>query len=181
MKRFLLQAGLASLLGAFLAPASGAQVEIRVPFVSVRVGQPTIIRAPFVRLVLPGRAYSTVATPKPTAVKPGDPPPVPVEELPSRMVPSVKTAAPPPLKATQSVMTVKEFASSFKPLSTGGQYKVMLRHTFTGEPVKVAFTLPPGTPKRVTAGKLRLEFRYGKGKPVVVRFYRNGTVQVLRG
>jgi hypothetical protein len=181
MKRFLLYAALTLLLGAAVAPAVRAQVEIRVPFVYVRVGQPTIIRAPFVRLVFPGCAYPARAVPKSAVLMRGDPPPVPVQEVPSRIVPSIQTVAAPPVKAAQSVMTVKEFAASFKALPSGGKYEVMLQHTFTGKPVKVSFTLPPGMPKKVTAGKLRLEFRYGRGRPVVVRFYRNGNVQVLRG
>jgi hypothetical protein len=78
-------------------------------------------------------------------------------------------------------MTVKDFATTFKPLPSGATYEVVFQHTFTGKPVKVSFTLPPGTPRKVTAGKLRLEFRYGIGRTVVIRFYRNGSVKVLRG
>jgi hypothetical protein len=78
-------------------------------------------------------------------------------------------------------MTLKEFAASFKPSPSGGKYEVVLKHPTTGKPVTVSFTLPPGTPKKVTAGRLKLEFHYARGRPVVVRFFRNGNVVVRRG
>jgi hypothetical protein len=189
MKRTFLQAGLAILLGAALVPGVRAAVEIRVPFVHIRVGRPTIIQAPFVRLVLPGRSCIADVTPraafKPTLLNPDDPPPVPTEPVPSRLVPPVQTtptkAAAPPTKAETQVMTLDEFASSFKPSPLGGKYEVVLKHPTTGKPVTVSFTLPAGTPKKISAGRLRLEFRYDRGRPVVVRFFRNGNVVVRRG
>jgi hypothetical protein len=186
MKRTLLPAALALLLVAALVPAARADVEIRVPYVYVRVGQPIIIRAPFVRLVLPGPSCMVPrATPKSTVAVPGDPPPVPVEAVPNRLVPPVQTTptreAAPPAKSAKEIMTIKEFASSFKPSPSGGKYEVVLQHPTTGKPVTVAFTLPPGSPKKITAGRLRLEIRYAKGRPVVVRFFRNGNVVVRRG
>jgi hypothetical protein len=188
MKRTFLQAGLAILLGAALAPAVHAGFEIRAPFVYIRIGRPIVIQAPFVRLVLPGRSCAADLTArasfKPAPLMLDDPPPVPAESVPSRLVPPVKTTATreaaPPAKATGEVLTLKEFASSFKPSPEGGKYDVMLKHPTTGKPVTVSFTLPPGTPKKITAGRLRLELRYAKGRPVVVRFFRNGSV-VVRG
>jgi hypothetical protein len=187
MNRAYLSPALALLLGAVLVPAVRADFEIRVPFVHVRVGRPTIIRAPFVNLVLPGRSVPRMiprTAPPSTVVLPGDPPPVPTESVPDRLVPPVQTtltrAAAPPVKAP-AVMTIQEFASSFKPSESGGKYEVVLKHPTTGKPVTVSFNLPPGTPKKVTAGRLRLEIHYAKGRPVVVRFFRNGNVQVRRG
>jgi hypothetical protein len=189
MNRAFLSPALALLLGAALVPAVRADFEIRVPFVHVRVGQPTIIRAPFVHLVLPGRSCLPRMTPRTapqsTVILPGDPPPVPTEAVPDRVVPPVQTtltrAAAPPAKAPATAMTLQEFASSFKPSEAGGKYEVVLKHPTTGKPVTVSFNLPPGTPKKITAGRLRLEIRYPKGRPVVVRFFRNGNVQVRRG
>jgi hypothetical protein len=182
MKRLLL----ALLLTVVLAPVGRADFEIRAPYVYLRVGQPTVIRVPYVNLVLPGpvtcRKAPTVGVAVPVkASEPGNPPPVPVDAAPLRLVPPVQTAAAPPPAAPAPVLSVQEFASSFKALPEGGNYEVMLKHPFTGEPVPVRFTLPKGTPKKVTAGKLRLEFRYGLFKTVVVRFYRDGKVKVLRG
>ena len=144
----LLRASLALLLGVLLTPACFADVVVRAPYVYVQVGQSTVIRVPFVNLVLPGRTTcrKTAVAPVPvpvatTPIEPGDPPPVPVEGVPSRIVPPVSTTAPPP-------MTVKEFASTFKPQPEGGKYEVVLKHTFTGQPVAVRFTLPPGAPRK---------------------------------
>jgi hypothetical protein len=186
MKRTFLTPALALLLAAALGPAARADFEIRVPFVHIRVGRPTIIQAPFVRLVLPGRSCMPAVAPRSAVVLPGDPPPVPTETVPVRRVPPVQTtptreAAPPAAKAPAEVMTLKEFAASFKPSPSGGKYDVVIKHPTTGKPVTVSFTLPPGTPKRVTAGRLKLEFRYARGLPVVVRFFRNGNVVVRRG
>ena len=56
---------------------------------------------------------------------------------------------------------------------------MLLKHPTTGKPVTVSFNLPPGThPKIEAPGRLRLEFRYDKGQPVVVRLFRNGNVVV---
>jgi hypothetical protein len=185
MKRALLWAGAAVLLGIVAVPPCRADFELHVPCVSVRIGQPTVIRVPFVTITLPGTRVCrrVVCRPAPlppppqAAVLPGEPPPVPAESVPVRQVPSVPADVPPPPTAASQAMTVKDFASTFKPQPQGGQYEVVLKHTFTGKPVKVSFTLPPGSPKRIVAGKLRLEFRYPRGKPVVVRFYRDGSVR----
>ena len=72
MKRTILTPALALLLGAALVPAARADFEIRVPFVHIRVGRPTIIRAPFVRLVLPGRSCMPAVAPRSAVVLPGD-------------------------------------------------------------------------------------------------------------
>jgi hypothetical protein len=78
-------------------------------------------------------------------------------------------------------MSIKDFASSFKAPREGGKQEVVLKHPSTGNPVTVSFNLPPGTPKKITAGRLRLEFHYARGRPVVIRFFRNGNAQVRRG
>jgi hypothetical protein len=189
MKRTILHFALAILLGAAVGPAARAAIEIRVPFVHIRVGRPTIIQAPFVRLVLPGRSCAAEFTPraafKPTLLNPGEPPLVPSEPVPSRLVPPVQStpakAAPRPAKVETQVMTLDEFATSFKPSPEGGKYDVVLKHPTTGKPITVSFNLPAGTPKKISAGRLRLEIRYDKGRPVVVRFLRNGQVVVRHG
>jgi hypothetical protein len=163
MKRILLPLG-GALLSLTLTPSARADFEVRAPFVTVRIGQPTVIRAPFVRIVLPGRPTRLALPPKRV-------------EGPSCGVPLVGKSA--SREPTSKAMTVKEFAASFQPSRAGGSYEVVLRHTFTGKPVAVRFDLPPGKPKKVTAGKRRLVFRYGPRSSVVVRFSRDGSVHSL--
>jgi hypothetical protein len=191
MKRAMLPIAATVLIGLVAAPPSRADFELRVPYVSVRVGQPTVIRVPFVTITLPGRLVCRRVVsrtsmpappparvlPAPAATLPGEPPPVSTQSVPARPVPSVPSDVPPPPTAAAPVLTVKEFAASFKPQPEGGQYEAVLKHPYTGKPVKVSFTLPPGTPRRIMTSKPRLEFRYPRGRPVVVRFYRDGSVR----
>jgi hypothetical protein len=197
MKRALLPAALLLIA----APAARADVVVRAPFVYVRAGQTIEVRAPFVHLVLPGRAIrsrvvspaslKTPARQAQASQEPGALPPVPDVSAKS-ILPTVgwylgkaiaglletrRTAAPP--VTDKRAMTVKEFASTFKPSPAGGEHRVVLKHTFTGEPVKVRLSLPPGTPKKISAGKLRLVLRYPR-ETVVVRFYRDGRVTTTR-
>lgn len=176
-----------------------ADIVICVPFVSVRVGRapappgmpaPTTVavRAPFVNLFLAGRPRPPrpVLTPAPRpimtppVIRPGDPPPVPVEPRPGEeLAPAPRRVSlPPPIAppvAAVPVLSVGQFMSTFRPL--GGNYEVVLRHPLTGTPVKVAFSLPPGAPRKVRVFKRRLVFDYGR-RSVVVRFYRDGTAEV---
>jgi hypothetical protein len=169
MKTLVWAGAAAVLLGS--AGAARADVVIDVPFAHIRVGRPTVIRVPFVQITLPGGVcLRRAAAPR---LAPAGPPPVPQgETLPVPNATPARAAAP---------VSVQEFARTFKPSPEGGAYEVVLKHTFTGKPVPVAFTLPAGAPRRIVAGKLRLEFRYGIGKSVVVRFYRDGSVKVVRG
>jgi hypothetical protein len=73
------------------------------------------------------------------------------------------------------VPTLAQFAAGFTPQP--GRYEVVLLHPATGQPVKVAFTLPPGMPRRVRVFPYRLAFDYGRHDVVLV-FQRNGGVRV---
>ena len=55
---------------------------------------------------------------------------------------------------------------------------MVLVHPFTGKPVKVAFTLPPGAPRKVRASRHALTFDYGRRDVVTIRFLRDGSVRV---
>jgi hypothetical protein len=166
--------GLPALLAvtALAAPAR-AQVAIRVPFVDVQVGPAggVYVRAPGVVVnVPPGPVI--VPAPRPVIVPlrpaPEAPPPIPGEER--VLVPP----PPPPQPAVVRALTPDQFASSFRPKA--GTYEVMLEHPFTGRPVNVRFTLPPGNP-RVIVRRLFVEFDYGRFS-VIIRFFRDGTVAV---
>jgi hypothetical protein len=76
------------------------------------------------------------------------------------------------------VPTVAEFAATFQPVA--GNYEITLQHPFTGYPVKVCLTLPPGCAKARVHHRRRLEFDYGK-RGVNVVFDRRGGVQVKYG
>jgi hypothetical protein len=136
-----------------------AEVAVRAPFVNVRVGPGVYVRAPYVRLDVPAR---------PEAVPVPDEPPLPPRVLP--VEPELR-----PRKALLAVPTPAEFVAAFVP--AGGNYEVVLRHPFTGLPVKVRFSLPPGKPRKVRASRLRIVFDYGR-KRVTIRFFRNGSVRV---
>jgi hypothetical protein len=103
----------------------------------------------------------TVST-GPTFV-PGEPPPVPLP------IPVAVAAA------ENRVPTLSEFAATFNP--KGGRYEVVIQHPATGQPVKISFSLPDGTPRRVKVHRRDLEFDY-RGKEVSIRFLRGGEVRV---
>jgi hypothetical protein len=73
------------------------------------------------------------------------------------------------------VPTVAEFAASFEP--SGGTHEVELIHPATGQPVKVAFTLPAGSPRRVIVRRRELAFDYGRND-VAIRFLPGGRVRI---
>jgi hypothetical protein len=172
MRRYLLM-GLPLL--ALAAPAR-ADVVVRAPYVEVRVGNPIVVRAPFVTVVVPRRSVPVMAAPvrAPVPVAPGEQLPIPSDATPARPVPSVGAAPPPQVVRP---LSVAEFARTFKAVPKRASYEVVLAHPCTGEAVKVCFDLP-GCPRRIRASKTSLEFRYGLCKAVVVRFNRDGTVQV---
>jgi hypothetical protein len=122
--------------------------------------------------VLGARANAQVLLPPPSApvIVPGEPPPVPIDVVPVRPVPPV-------MRATR-VLTVSEFASTFRPTRDGGRYQVIVQHPCTGCAVKVNFCLPAGCPRKIKASKHALEIRYGLCRAVVVRFLPDGTVRV---
>lgn len=174
MRRFWMVPLLTVLIGP--VATSPAQVAINVPYAQLRIGQPTVVQTPFVRLVAPGRAPVVVPQgapllpPPAPLLDPGAPPPVPLDVVPARPVPPVGSL---PLR----VPTLAEFVTSYRAAPTGGHFEVVLLHPYTCQPVKVCFDLP-GCPKRVRAGKNQVDFRYGLCKVVSLRFYPDGTVRV---
>jgi hypothetical protein len=158
-------------LAGLTAPAR-AEVYVRVPFVTVQVGRPVgevYVRVPFVTVrvsrPVPAAPPAVPAAEPGAPFAPGDPPPVPLEPVTGPAVPVPAVRAP----------TVAEFAASFRPLP--GRYDVVVRHPATGLPVKVCFTLPPGSPRKVRVHRQKLEFVYPR-HTVVIRFLRDGSVRV---
>ena len=154
------------------APAR-AQVTVQTPWFCLRVGQPAptrvLVQTPWVTVgVAPaGQAIRPIASPAAPAAAtyeymPGAPPPVPL--------PISFEAAP-----TRTAPTLNEFAASFAPKA--GRYEVDIVHPFTGKPVKVSFTLPDGSPRRVKVQRRGLDFDYGS-RQVSIRFLRDGEVRV---
>jgi hypothetical protein len=159
--------GLAALTGLFsLGATARADVFIRVPFVTVRVGTPgpVIVNPPVTGPIIvnpPSRPPVIIG--QPIDVPPVEPPQrVIVQEPPARVV---VTRAP----------TLDEFAKSFQPAP--GKYEVVIQHPVTCEPVKVCFTLPEGCPKKVRVHPREIDFDYGK-TDVSIRFIRDGRVRV---
>jgi hypothetical protein len=154
------------------AAPGGAEVIVRVPFFAVVAGTPGCVPVvqvgvpPFVDVqvrraarVVPRRSAPVLTRPvvlsdPPHGVQP--PPPQPV------------------LPAVQAV-TVAEFARTFQPAP--GTYEVYLIHPGTKRPVKVVFTLPEGSPKKVKVWPRQLVFDYGKHW-VKIRFALRGKVRV---
>jgi len=142
---------------------AAAQVVVRAPLTQVEVAPGQIrVLAPFVRVQVSG---------VPQLLQP--PPPIVAQPLPAGPAPIVVM---PPLPAGVSPPTAAEFAAGFKPLP--GAYEVVLLHPFTGQPVKVCFTLP------YTKGcyRVRVRPRYiefdAPDRAVEILFLRNGRVEV---
>jgi hypothetical protein len=89
--------------------------------------------------------------------------------------PSNVLPAPRPLDAPPPAVTLQDFAASFKPCP--GTYEVCIVHPKTGEPVKVTFSLPEGSPSKVRMTRRELDFDYGKYR-VAIRFRHDGSVSV---
>jgi hypothetical protein len=102
-----------------------------------------------------------------------------IEVVPPAPVPngSVDLAPPVPSQAA-AIMTLQQFAASFKP--RGGSFDVDLINPVTKQPTKVHFTLPEGTPKRVIVNAQEVEFRYGLLHFVRIEFDRDGAQVVTR-
>jgi hypothetical protein len=156
-------AGLVSLA----APAS-AQIVIRAPFVRVEVGGGVYVRAPFVTVnTRPGPVVCAPALVILSA------PPVPAAPVPPPPVDSEANVLPAPRPlAEPRPMTVAEFAASFKPQE--GSYDVVILNPLTNAPTNVRFSLPAGTPRDVRVNGRDLQFDYGAGQWVRIRFGRVG-------
>lgn len=180
----LLAFSLAALVVLTIAPApSRADIIIQVPFVTIRIPiAPRSMSRP--RLLQPGPTGQGSQT----APQVEPPPGVPLEiGPPAPPVPQVGQPAPLSLPSPPGgegnergsrPMTVQEFAFNFRP-SVGGTYTVAVHHPFTGAPVAVTLTLPPGTPTvRIKRGlRQRVQFIYGR-KQIDIVFLRNGRVRV---
>ena len=151
---------LAALTGT--AAAVRADIFIQVPYVTVRIGRP--------RPVIPVSA--PVYQPPTAPGNFGEPPPVPVPDVP---LPAPRPVVAQPPVTVARVPTVSEFAASFRPLP--GTYKVVLQHPVTCAPVEVCFTLPPGCPRKVRVRPREVDFVY-PGHTVTLRFVHNGAVRV---
>jgi hypothetical protein len=203
MKRILL-----ALVGLLAVNATAsAQVFVRAPFVRVQTGPGVWVKAPFVDVFVPA-AGPVIAPPPLYVVPPPSiyvpPPPtnpprievLPVPQLaPAPLpvpapgpqpaptpvpVPVLNTpidVAPPPVQAA-NIMTLNQFAASFKPRA--GSFEVDLINPITKQPTKVRFTLPDGAPKRVIVDADEVEFRYGLFQFVRIGFTRDGAQVTTR-
>jgi hypothetical protein len=169
-------------------------------------GEPRVIRTPFFTIELrePDRPAQPVAPPRtggplqvdvvpynPQTSAPGravleeGPAILPgaVEELPPPAADPAPLVTPAPSvsrypsysPAPVRYPTMHEFIRSFRPAA--GNYEVVLIHPSTHHPVRVAFTLPYGQPRKVRLERDEFEYDYGKFE-VEVEFKRDGRVTV---
>jgi len=136
-----------------MATASRADVFIRVPFVRIHVGDrpgPVIVNPPLIPPIVIDQSPDVL--PAPRVIVEGQPTP-----------------------AVVRVPTLDQFAATFKPAP--GKYEVMIIHPVTGDPVKVAFTLPEGNLKAVHVRPREIDFEFARSE-VSIRFIRTGAVRV---
>ena len=149
------------------ASVASAQVSIRVPFVRVETGGGyTYVRAPFVRVFVP----------RSEPVYPYYVEPAPAEALPAPMKDDL--APPKPLPQPSKVLSIEEFAKTFK--AQPGNFAVMVMNPVTKEPTEVRFSLPEGRPTRVDVRKEEVEFVYGPRQFVRIHFDRDGAMVTSR-
>ncbi len=158
------------------APAARADVCVRTPWVTVQVGRGGVfVQAPGVTVSVP-RAVPLVMPPAPPPAAVPAPPAPPAAEPEAIPLPPPRPLPAEPAPGPAAIVpTLAQFASSFTPQP--GRYEVTLLHPATGQPVKVRFTLPPGTPRAVRVFRYRLAFDYDR-RDVVLVFQRNGGVRV---
>lgn len=199
------QAPVGPLVAVPVEPAPRPLVQVRTPFVQVRVGREVLRPRPIVGVsyqvpVAPAPAPQLQPVPvdrryvppapqpqyTPIPVQPGQPQyaPAPGQQPQYAPIPSPPRGYVPAVPVPQPMvamyvparpMTHKEFAHCFVP--TEGTHEAWLIHPKTCQPVRVCFTLPCGTPKKVRVEKHELEFDYGR-KEVEIRFKNDGTVKV---
>lgn len=148
-----------------------AEVVIRAPFVTVRVGQQPVPPPVIVPAAAPVRVVPLDALPLPPPLAPAPAVPVP-GAVPS--FPPAPTPVPVPAPSAVRAFTHQEFAAAFQPAP--GNYEVFLVHPGSKCPVLVRFCLPPGCPK-VCVHRRELVFDYGKHE-VIIRFRICGRVTV---
>jgi hypothetical protein len=136
-----------------------ADVDVRVPFFRVYVGDGVYVRAPFVRVFAPrALAYYDEVPAQPGAETPQHQPPA-------------ETIVNPP-------MTHRDFARNFK--GQGGNYEVAMINPVTRTAVHVRFTLPEGTTEHVSFGPRHVEFHYGSDHWVRIEFDARGATVTSR-
>lgn len=153
-----------------------ADVRVRAPFVNVQVGRdryrpaPVVVARPVVAFQPAPPSPGLQPIPVERGYYPPAPPP-PQGYIPAIPAPQPQIAAYVPARP----MTHREFASCFVP--TCGTHEVWLIHPKTCQPVRVCFTLPAGTPRKVRVERNELEFDYGR-REVEIRFKNDGSVKV---
>jgi len=150
------------------APAQ-AQVRVRAPFVEVDVNGGVRVRAPFVNLWIPSARVVVPAQPAAAPI-PGDPVAVPAPPVVDPNAPAAARGSDelPAPRTVKGALTTKEFAAVFK--AREGIHEVTMVNPFTKAPTNVRFTLPAGTPERVTVEEGRIEFIYGARQFVRIEF-----------
>jgi hypothetical protein len=163
---------------AFATGAAPADVFIRVPFFSFSVGPRGCPTGPAIRVYVPG-IVDVQVRPRGRVIVPERPvreeiPPV--KETSLTKYDRVQPPPPEPYAASPKGLTLAEFAGSFQPAA--GPHEAVLIHPVSKAPVKVRFTLPAGTPRKVRVHRRELVFDYGRQR-VKVRFVADGNVRVI--
>jgi hypothetical protein len=174
----------------FVRVQVGGGVDVRAPFVHVNVGGGVAVQAPFVNLYLPGRprVYCPPPGTLPAPDAPGQetlPPPTRMPEKADPPSPQPPTSAPgagpsalgaglltPPSPQPAAPLTLDAFARTFQPRE--GSHEVVLQNPVTGAPATVRFSLPAGSPSRVTVTRRQVAFVYDGGQRVRIAFDRRG-------
>jgi hypothetical protein len=184
-------------------------VIVQVPYADIRVGPGgVLVNTPWIGVRLP-RAVpvrtmtapvpatgtpSSPAVPPPPAPAPDNQAPVVSRFVPAQPVPDSPTTPTVPVRdplpllpntvpesrrpdAPLRASTFETFVATFKPAP--GTYEAILIHTHTNQPVKVTFTLPEGTPRRVLVNRHAIEWDYGQ-RYVKVGFFPNGETRVVQ-
>jgi hypothetical protein len=155
-----------------------AQVFVRAPFVRVFVGPGVYVRAPFVNINIPPRPYvivppSDAYIPAPNAYVAPQPRIAPKESAPEDNVPDA------PKSLVENPLTLQAFAKSFQ--AKEGSYQVKIVNPVTKTPTTVRFSLPEGSPRRVTLRENEIEFHYGLRHFVRIQFDEDGAIVTSRG
>jgi hypothetical protein len=161
--------GLLAVAGVLTTASAGrAQVFVRAPFVRVFVGPGVYVRAPFVNINIP-RPFFMVPPPAYVVPEPKVAPKGPLneEEIPDA-----------PKSLVKNPLTLQAFAKSFQ--AREGSYQVKIINPVTKSPTTVRFSLPEGTPRRVTVRETEIEFFYGLRRFVRIQFDEDGALVTSR-
>ncbi len=122
---------------------------------------------------LPGGKIISKFPPQGTPVQPQ---PQVVPQPKGTPLPQPKIVQPAPVKITP--VTIFDFVRSFKPQP--GNYEVCFVHPYTGRPVTLRWSLPPGCTRVVLRRKLfcyEIDFEYGS-REIELNFSHRGRVRV---